>query len=361
VPAKLTAGGTRDIDGFLQPDGVTKYAFTFAAPEESSDSQSSSASLTPSLAESSARPATAADSIGRIRVQIFAATARQVLKVPEPPPPRTSYSGASSLASASALKREYGSATPDGEHTASKRGKVEAAASQPPADVGMPHQAEYSSFRSTQYHGIALQHLPVASFPPFFIRAGFTALQKPSTTEMDEKKFWKNSLGTTVGPMIAGPALHAASSGNSASASSFGGASASASSPKSTPKPASTRPVLETKWELNHLLGTVTFRYSTFSGLVLSQIVKIDEPSDARMIPMEELSIHAVKVVAGVIKSGGDTYDARVLSYVLKYERLILTLTRIRCHLSSSTSAVQCPSSNSGMTWPPIRSVRFLR
>ncbi len=206
----------------------------------------------------------------------------------------------------------------------------------------------------------ASQHEPRNVLPALFGRAGFTALQKPSTTEMDEKKFWKNSLGTTVGPMIAGPALTSGSS-SSASASNFGGSSASASSPKSAPKPASTRPVLETKWELNHLLGTVTFRYSTFSGLVLSQIVKIDEPSDARMIPMEELSIHAVKVVAGVIKSGGDKYDARVSSNVLKYERLILTLTRTCCHRSSSTSAAQCPSNNSGMKWPPTRSGRFLR
>jgi hypothetical protein len=302
------AGGTRDIDGFLQSDGVTKYAFTFAVPEDASDSQAFTP-LTSSMAESSARPATVADSIGRIRVQIFAATARQVLKVPEPPPPppRTSYSAASASASASSLKRELGSVTPDDGQTAGKRGKVEAASSQPPADVGMYHQAKHFHFLSA-----SIVSSSQSSFDgvrsALFVCAGFTALQKPSTTETDEKKFWKNSLGTTVGPMIAGPALDAEKSGSSASASSFGGSSSSASAPKSTPKPASTRPVLETKWELNHLLGTVTFRYSTFSGLVLSQIVKIEDPSDACMIPIDELSIHAVKVVAGVIKKGGDKY-----------------------------------------------------
>ena len=77
---EMTAGQTIEIDGFLLLDGVTKCAFMFASPAtESSDSQSSSASS--SLSES-AKPATAADSIGHICVEIFSATSRRVLKVP---------------------------------------------------------------------------------------------------------------------------------------------------------------------------------------------------------------------------------------------------------------------------------------
>jgi hypothetical protein len=222
LACQRTAGGTRNIDGFLQPDGVTTYAFTFAAPQESS---------VPQLSSSSSLASSVADLIGTIRVQVFSATSREVLKVPAPPPPRTS----SLAASASAF-------------------------------------------------------------------AGFTALQKPSTIESDGTKFWKTALGTTVGPMIAGPALDAAKSGSASSA---------ASAPAFASIPASTRPVIETKWESKHLLGAVTFRYSTFAGLVLSRIVKLEHPSDAYMIPMDELSTHAVKIVAGIIKKSGGKYDPR--------------------------------------------------
>jgi hypothetical protein len=74
----MTAGETIEINGFLLPDGVTKHAFMFSTPvSESSDSQSSSASVVSSLAESSA---TAAYSIGRIHVEIHSATARRVMR-----------------------------------------------------------------------------------------------------------------------------------------------------------------------------------------------------------------------------------------------------------------------------------------
>ena len=132
---------------------------------------------------------------------------------------------------------------------------------------------------------------------------------------MDEEKFWKNSLGTTVGPMIAGPALVV----GSANASSFGGSN-SASSSLTESESVSAPPVFETQWELNNLLGTVTFRYSSFAGLVLSRIIRIEDASDAYMIPIDELSNHAVKVVSGVIKKGGDKYEAHDFSHVIKHE-----------------------------------------
>jgi hypothetical protein len=108
-----------------------------------------------------------------------------------------------------------------------------------------------------------------------------------------------------LGPMISGPAL-AATESSSASAPGFGSSSSSASAPPLASKPASKR---KTIWKTNEWLGSVTFRYSTFSGLVLSKLIKIEDPLDACMIPTEELDIHAVKIVSGVIKCDGDKYD----------------------------------------------------
>ena len=137
------------------------------------------------------------------------------------------------------------------------------------------------------------------------------AVQVPSETSMDDKKWWQHSLGTAIGPIIAGPALDATQS-SSTSASGFGGSSSSASAHPVASKPASTRPKLETRWKKNDWLGLLTFHYSTFSGLVLSQFIKIEDPSDAFLIPTDELDLNAVKIVSGVIKHDGDKYKALI-------------------------------------------------
>jgi hypothetical protein len=149
APPQSAAGETLNIDGFPQPDGLIFHAFTFTAPNTgSSDFQFSSASLMPSLPESSARPATLADSIGRIRVQIFAATA--------PPHPQVSSPAASASASesGSSQKRELDSATFDDEQTA-KRGKVEDTSSRPSTIAGMSiHTRGKPCFCSVHYHDL---------------------------------------------------------------------------------------------------------------------------------------------------------------------------------------------------------------